>query len=106
MKTTLAGVAPPLSVPPAPAYSKLAINNGYFRLGDTPVLPFGMLYNRAGPLLRWFANSETDYGSELVAGATRHDVERQPIWEAYHKFPDTHRVSWPHADHIVHDAKS
>ena len=106
LKAALAGSAPQRSAPPVPAYSKLASNNGYFRVGDEPVLPFGMLYNRAGPLLRWFANSETDYGTELVAGATRHDVERQPIWDAYHKFPDTHRVGWPHADHIVRDAES
>ena len=65
-----------------------------------------MLYNHSGPLLRWFANAETDYGTELVAGGTRQNVERQPIWQAYHKYPDTHRVGWPHADHIIRDAES
>jgi hypothetical protein len=95
-----------LPVPPVPDYKRLTIGDRYFRLRDQPVLPFGMLYNHDGPLLRWFANSETDYGTELVAGGTRHDVERQPIWEAYHNYPDTHRVGWPHADHIIRDAES
>jgi Beta-galactosidase len=102
-------------VPPVPDYARLTIHDRYFRFRDLPpsfshrdqpVLPFGMLYNHDGPLLRWFANSETDYGTELVAGGTRHDVERQPIWEAYQKYPDTHRVGWPHADHIIRDAES
>jgi beta-galactosidase len=95
-----------LPMPPVPDYSRLTVRDGYFRLGDRPVLPFGMLYNHDGPLLRWFANSETDYGTELLAGGTRQDVERQPIWEAYHKYPDTHRVGWLHADHIIRDAES
>ncbi|MGI8960279.1 MAG: beta-galactosidase trimerization domain-containing protein, partial [Bryobacteraceae bacterium] len=95
-----------LPLPPPPDYGRLTIRDGYFRLRDQPVLPFGMLYNHDGPLLRWFANSETDYGTELVAGGTRQDVERQPIWKAYQKYPDTHRVGWPHADHIIRDAES
>jgi hypothetical protein len=106
LKAALADKSRSPSVPPVPDYGRLAINHGYFRLGDQSVLPFGMLYNHDGPLLRWFANSETDYGTELVAGGTRQDVERQPIWEAYHKYPDTHRVGWPHADHIIRDAES
>ncbi|MFL6354528.1 MAG: beta-galactosidase [Bryobacteraceae bacterium] len=104
-----------LPVPPVLDYKRLTIRDGYFRFRDLPpsfryrnqpVLPFGMLYNHDGPLLRWFTNSETDYGTELVAGGTRHDVERQPIWDAYQKYPDTHRVGWPHADHIIRDAES
>ncbi len=93
-------------VPPTPDYQGLAIRDGYFRLGDQPVLLFGMLYNSQGPLLRWFDSSETDYGTELVAGATRQNVERQPIWNAYQKFPDTHRVGWDDADHLIRDENS
>jgi Beta-galactosidase/Beta-galactosidase trimerisation domain len=106
LKAALDGKLSSPSVPPILDYGKLTIRDRYFRLDDQPVLPFGMLYNHDGPLLRWFANSETDYGTELVAGGTRHDVERQPIWQAYHKYPDTHRVGWPHADHIIRDAQS
>jgi hypothetical protein len=94
------------SVPSIPDYSKLAIRDGYFRLAQDPVLVFGMLYHRQGPLLRWFANSQTDYGTQLIAGGTRHDVERQPIWEAYQTFSDTHRVGWDHSDHIIRDRSS
>ena len=106
LQAALAGKAPNRPVPPLPDYGKLAARDDYFRLGNDPVLLFGMLYNRRGPLLRWFANSETDYGTQLVAGATRQNVERQPIWDAFHKYPDTHRVGWDHADHIVRDRGS
>ena len=106
LRAAIEGKAPARTVPPVPEYSRLAARDGYFRLNNDPVLIFGMLYNHEGPLLRWFANSHTDYGTQLVAGATRHDVERQPIWEAYHEYPDTHRVGWNHADHLIRDHSS
>ena len=106
LQKTLGGKARQRPVPAVPDYSKLTVSDGYFRLHNEPVLIFGMLYNQKGPLLRWFANSETDYGTQLVAGGTRHDVERQPIWDAYQKYPDTHRVGWEHADHIIRDRNS
>jgi hypothetical protein len=106
LQEALNGRASIALVPKVPDYASLVIRDGYFRLGDDPFLLFGMLYNRQGPLLRWFANSQTDYGTQLIAGGTRHDVERQPIWGAYHKYPDTHRVGWDHADHIIRDRGS
>ena len=106
LQEELAGKRQALSVPSVPSYSKLTIGDRYFREGHTPLLLLGMLYNQKGPLLRWFADSATDYGTQLVAGATRQNVERQPIWQAYQKYPDTHRVGWDHADHIVRDSSS
>ena len=106
LREVLEGGRKPLVPPPLPAYSQLSPRDGYFRLGGEPKLIFGMLYNRQGPLLRWFANSQTDYGTQLVAGATRHNVERQPIWEIYQRYPETHRVGWDRADHIVRDRGS
>jgi hypothetical protein len=106
LQEALDGKAPERRVPPVPDYGRLVAHNGYFHLGNEPVLLFGMLYNQQGPLLRWFANSATDYGTQLVAGGTRHDVEHQPIWEAYHRYPDTHRVGWDNADHIIRDRGS
>jgi len=106
LQGTLDGKASQPLVPSVPDYARLSIRDGYFRLGEDPFLLFGMLYNQRGPLLRWFANSQTDYGTQLIAGGTRHDVERQPIWDAYHKHPDTHRVGWDHADHIIRDRSS
>lgn len=106
LQEDLAGKRQALSVPSVPPYSQLAIRHRYFRKGNTPVLLLGMLYNQRGPLLRWFADSATDYGTELVAGATRQNVEHEPIWQAYHKYPDTHRVGWNDADHIVRDSGS
>jgi Beta-galactosidase len=106
LQEELAGKRQALSAPSVPRYSKLTIRGRYFREGRTPLLLLGMLYNQRGPLLRWFAESATDYGTQLVAGATRQNVEREPIWQAYQKYPDTHRVGWDHADHIVRDSSS
>ncbi len=106
LREVLDGKRKPLVAPPLPAFHELSPRDGYFRLGNDPKLIFGMLYNRQGPLLRWFANSQTDYGTQLVAGATRHNVERQPIWEIYQRYPETHRVGWDRADHIVRDRGS
>ncbi|HXH50722.1 MAG TPA: beta-galactosidase [Terriglobia bacterium] len=106
LQEELAGKRQALLAPSVPPYSKLTIRDRYFREGQTPLLLLGMLYNQKGPLLRWFANSATDYGTQLVAGATRQNVERQPIWQAYQKYPDTHRVGWSRADHIVRDSSS
>jgi beta-galactosidase GanA len=106
LQEELAGKRQALSAPSVPPYSKLTIRDRYFREGHTPLLLLGMLYNQRGPLLRWFANSATDNGTQLVAGATRQNVEHEPIWEAYQKYPDTHRVGWNHADHIVRDSSS
>ncbi len=106
LRSVLEGKSPDRPVPAVPSYDRLTAQDGYFRLDGAPLLLYGMLYNTRGPLLRWFADSATDYGTQLVAGATRQDVERQPIWEAFQKYPDTHRVGWPHSDHIIRDASS
>ena len=93
-------------VPPLPDYSKLEIRDGYFRLGADPALIFAMLYNNHSALQRWFASNETDYGASLVAGGDRFNVEKQPIWQAYQQYPDTHRVGWEHADALIRDEGS
>lgn len=94
------------TVPPLPDYSELKIRDGYYRLGHNPSLIFAMLYNHDSPLNRWFASNETDYISSLVAGGDRFNVEKQPIWEAYQKYPDTHRVGWDHANAFIRDSDS
>ena len=106
------------TVPPVPAFDDLSIKEGYFRQGDEPKLLYGMIYNcyyheesgtipgaslDPGRLLRWFANSEVDYGHWLVGGAYDKDPERWPIWEAYNRYPDTHRVGWSESGHIIRD---
>ncbi len=92
--------------PPLPDYGKLDIRDGYFRLGADPSLIFAMLYNHHSALQRWFASNETDYGASLVAGGDRFNVEKQPIWQAYQQYPDTHRVGWDHANAFIRDEGS
>ena len=100
------GKAAARMVPPLPDYGKLEIRDGYFRLGADPALIFAMLYNNHSALQRWFASNETDYGAALVAGGDRFNVERQPIWQAYQQYPDTHRVGWDNANALIRDAGS
>jgi len=118
LRATLLGKQLAKTVPPVPGFSDLSIKEGYFRQGDEPKLLYGMIYNcyyheesgtipgaslNPGPLLRWFANSEVDYGHWLVGGAYDKDPERWPIWEAYNSYPDTRRVGWSEAGHIIRD---
>ncbi|MGC9999670.1 MAG: beta-galactosidase [Bryobacteraceae bacterium] len=93
-------------VPPLPDYGKLEIRDGYYRSGADPALIFSMLYNNHSALQRWFASNETDYGAALVAGGDRFNVEKQPIWQAYQKYPDTHRVGWDNASALIRDEGS
>lgn len=73
------------------------------------VLVFSMLYHREGPLCEYFTPTGYFVHSHAFAGASRYDVERTPLYEAYRKHPETHRV-WNEDEgwcgHIVRDTAS
>jgi hypothetical protein len=105
LRDVLAGRTKALAVPPIPDYAKLELRDGYLRVEGEPVLLFGV--NGDGPPeLRptFFAPSDLMSFTSAVGG-TRYDYHTQPIWEAYQKYPDTHRV-WmggPWCGHIIVD---
>jgi beta-galactosidase GanA len=97
---------PDRKVPPHPDYAKLKLKGRYYCEGDQPRILFSMQYHNSGELIKWFCPE--GYESYIAAvGANRYDFQSMPVWEAYKKYPDTHRVyddGW--CGHIIRDKYS
>lgn len=106
LQAVMAGTAPDLKVPPHPDFNQLQLQGAYYRLNDKPVIVFSMQYHRGGELTKWFCPE--GYAAWVAAvGATRYDFHQSPVWTAYQKYPDTHRVydgGW--CGHIIRDQYS
>ncbi|MEA2063295.1 MAG: beta-galactosidase [Gemmatimonadota bacterium] len=92
-------------VPPYPRLRGLKQADGYFRdeHGD-PVMIFSMMTINQGPLLEFFAPMDHRLESYTVGGGSRGDIETSPVYEAFHKYPDTHRVGWDGwCGHLIKD---
>lgn len=59
-----------------------------------PQLLCSMNYHTQGPLRRFFDNDGHRTEICAVGGGTRYDVENSPVYEAFHKYENTHRVGW------------
>ncbi|MEA2063545.1 MAG: beta-galactosidase, partial [Gemmatimonadota bacterium] len=95
----------PLYVPDYPNLRGLKQSDGYFRdeNGD-PVIIFSMLLLDEGPLMDYFAPFTHRIESYTVGGGSRYDIESSPVYEAFHKYPDTHRVGWDGwCGHLIKD---
>ncbi|MBI3829364.1 MAG: beta-galactosidase trimerization domain-containing protein [Planctomycetes bacterium] len=106
LQRVMAGKEPDLKVPPHPDFSKLKLKGRYYCEGDEPKILFSMQYHHKGELTRWFC-PEGYEGSIAAVGANRYDFQQMPIWEAYQKYPETHRVyddGW--CGHIIRDKYS
>jgi beta-galactosidase GanA len=106
LQAIMDGKEPNRKVPPHPDFSKLKLKGRYFCEGDEPRILFSMQYHRNGELMKWFCPE--GYESYVASvGASRYDFQRMPIWEAYQKYPETHRVyddGW--CGHIIRDKYS
>ncbi|MEA1997692.1 MAG: beta-galactosidase, partial [Gemmatimonadota bacterium] len=92
-------------VPSYPTLRGLKQKDGFFRdeLGD-PVIIFAMMTINKGPLLEFFAPYDHVLESYTVGGGSRGDIESSPVYEAFHKYPDTHRVGWDGwCGHLIKD---
>jgi len=117
LKTRLDGDAPDCPVPPIHSTAALEAAGGHFVEKQIlhkpqprrPVLIFSMLYHREGPLCEYFTPINYFVHSHAFAGASRFDVENTPLYEAFRRYPETHRVwnddeGW--CGHIVRDKSS
>ena len=94
-----------LYVPDYPTLKGLKQKDGYFRdeLGN-PVLILSMLNVNEGPLMDYFAPFNHRLESYTVGGGSRYDIETSPVYEAFHKYPGTHRVGWDGwCGHLIKD---
>jgi hypothetical protein len=86
------------------ASAELELRDAYWYAGDEPALVTAMLYNNSGPLMRFFHPHDVVPCLLTTAGASRYDVERTPIYEAFKKYPETHRVGYDGwCGHLIRD---
>ena len=99
----MAGRRPPRTlVRHAP--QELQLRGAYWYAGAEPVLVTAMLYNNDGPLMRFFHPHDVVPCLLTTAGASRYDVERTPLYEAFKRYPETHRVGYDGwCGHLIRD---
>lgn len=92
-------------VPPLPSFNKLKIEDGFYRNeSGEPVFIFSMLQVNEGPLMDYFAPFNHRIESFTIGGGSRYDIETSPVYEAFHKYADTHRVGWDGwCGHLIKD---
>jgi beta-galactosidase GanA len=88
-----------------PQLGELPIRDGYYRYPDgSPVMLLAMHGLRGGPLHDYFAPYNHVHESYTVGGGSRGDIESSPVYTAFHKHEDTHRVGWDGwCGHLIKD---
>ncbi len=100
----LAGKLEARKVPPKPDFTRMKLQGRNFVQDGQPTLLFGVHYGPAKEAEGFFSNHTTFVYTCMAPGASRFDYKQQPIWEAFNKYPDTHRVwdgGW--CGHIIAD---
>jgi hypothetical protein len=92
-------------VPPYPPLKELKSAEGFYRdKSGNPILLFSMLQINEGPLMNYFAPFDHRLESYTVGGGSRYNIESSPVYEAFHKYPDTHRAGWDGwCGHLIKD---
>jgi beta-galactosidase GanA len=92
-------------VKPMPDLKSLRIEGrGFVDDSGTPVLVCSMSYHNEGELLQFFAPEQHKIEIYAVGGGSRYDIEWSPVYEAFHKYPNTARVGWKGwCGHLIKD---
>ena len=92
-------------VPPYPPFNELKPVDGFYRDKEgKPVIVFSMLQINNGPLMDYFAPFSHRLESYTIGGGSRYNIENSPVYEAFHKYPGTHRVGWDGwCGHLIKD---
>ncbi|WP_207671331.1 beta-galactosidase [Paenibacillus cymbidii] len=96
----------PLSnVRPLPDLKMLRIEGKSFvDTAGAPILICSMSYHNEGALLSFFSPEQHKMEIYAAGGGSRYDIERSPVYEAFHSFPDTERVGWKGwCGHLIKD---
>ncbi len=95
---------PPPPVPPYPRLRNLPAKDGFFVDQDERPLFITSVHGPSRGLLKFFATPMQHIESYSVGGGSRWTVRNSPIYEAFQKFPDTHRVGWDGwCGHLIRD---
>ena len=93
-----------VSVPPYPHLRGLKMKEGFFVNGDGDPLMIISLHSPSKMLTRFFATPYQHIESYTAGGGSRWTIERSPVYAAFKKYPDTHRVGWDGwCGHLIRD---
>lgn len=92
------------SVPPYPHLRGLRMKDGFFVNEDREPLLILSLHSPSKKLTRFFATPFQHIESYTAGGGSRWTIDRSPVYEAFKKYPDTHRVGWDGwCGHLIRD---
>ncbi|CAK4863927.1 unnamed protein product [Aphanomyces euteiches] len=92
-------------VTPIPELKSLRIqDHAFVDHSGIPILICAMSYHNEGALLDFFAPEQHKVEIYAVGGGSRYDIEWSPVYEAFHKYPNTARVGWKGwCGHLIKD---
>ena len=104
VRDVLAGKRQARTAGPKPDFTKMKLQGRDFYEGDRPRLIFSVHSGPAKEAEDFFTRHTAWVYTCMAPGASRFDYKQQPIWEAFNRYPDTHRVwggGW--CGHIIAD---
>ncbi len=102
--SALAGKTQPRQAPPKPDFTRMKLRGRNFCEGDVPTFIYSVHSGPSPEAEPFFASHTTWVYTCMAPGADRFNYKQMPIWEAFNRYPDTHRVwdgGW--CGHIIAD---
>ncbi len=92
------------SVPLYPHLRGLKMKDGFFVNEEGEPLLILSLHSPSKKLTRFFATPFQHIESYTAGGGSRWTIDRSPVYAAFQKYPDTHRVGWDGwCGHLIRD---
>ena len=92
---------------PFPALKRRPIQDGFFRDDRGEPMMILSLHSPSQLLQRYFATPLQHIESYTVGGGSRWTIDESPVYAAFQRYPDTHRVGWDGwCGHLVRDLNS
>ncbi len=100
----LAGKIPPRHAPPKPDFTRMKLKGRNFCEGEVPTFIYSVHSGPSPEAEPFFSRHSTWVYTCMAPGADRFNYKDMPIWEAFNRYADTHRVwdgGW--CGHIIAD---
>ena len=95
------------SVPPMPPLKGRPIKGRFFLDDRGEPMMVLSVHSPSRVLQRFFASPRQHLESYTVGGGSRWSIDHSPVYAAWQKYPDTHRVGWDGwCGHLVRDLSS
>ncbi|MGH9338894.1 MAG: beta-galactosidase [Acidobacteriota bacterium] len=92
---------------PLPPLKGRPMKDGFFLDERGEPMMVLSLHSPSRRLERFFASPLQHIESYSVGGGSRWTIDQSPVYEAFHKYPDTHRVGWDGwCGHLIRDLSS